>query len=56
MLARAFMAKAVFGISTTRILIERLQVDSRHCRLSGWGDAPAGLGVRGGVYGPPYAI
>ena len=35
-LARAFMAKAVFDISTTRSLIERLQVDGRLCRLCGW--------------------
>ena len=35
-LARAFMAKAVFDIPTTRALIERLQVDTRLCRLCGW--------------------
>ena len=35
-LARAFMAKAVFDIPTTRALIERLQVDGRLCRLCGW--------------------
>ena len=36
MLARAFLAKAVFDIPTTRALIERLQVDRRLCRLCGW--------------------
>ena len=35
-LARAFMAKAVFDIPTTRALIERLQVNGRLCRLCGW--------------------
>ena len=35
-LARAFIAKAVFDIPTTRALIERLQVDGRLCRLCGW--------------------
>ena len=35
-LARAFLAKAVFDIPTTRALIERLQVDRRLCRLCGW--------------------
>ena len=38
-LARAFMAKAVFDIPTTRALIERLQVDGRLCRLCGWSGA-----------------
>ena len=32
-LARAFIAKAVFDIPTTRGLIERLEVDGRLCRL-----------------------
>ena len=35
-LARAFIAKAVFDIPTTRALIERLEVDGRLCRLCGW--------------------
>ena len=35
-LARAFIAKAVFDIPTTRGLIERLEVDGRLCRLCGW--------------------
>ena len=35
-LARAFIAKPVFDIPTTRALIERLQVDTRLCRLCGW--------------------
>ena len=34
-LARAFIAKAVFDIPTTRALIERLEVDGR-LRLCGW--------------------
>ena len=38
-LARAFIAKAVFDIPTTRGLIERLQVDGRLCRLCGWSGA-----------------
>ena len=32
-LARAFIAKAVFDVPTTRALIERLEVDGRLCRL-----------------------
>ena len=32
-LARAFIAKAVFDVPTTRGLIERLEVDGRLCRL-----------------------
>lgn len=36
-LARAFIAKAVFDIPTTRALIERLEVDGRLRRLCGWG-------------------
>ncbi len=35
-LARAFLAKAVFDMPTTRALIERLEVDRRLCRLCGW--------------------
>ena len=35
-LARAFIAKAVFDVPTTRGLIERLEVDGRLCRLCGW--------------------
>ena len=35
-LARAFLAKAVFGLPTTRALIERLEVDSKLRRLCGW--------------------
>ena len=38
-LARAFIAKAVFDIPTTRALIERLEVDGRLCRLCGWSGA-----------------
>ena len=34
-LARAFIAKAVFDIPTTRALIERLEVDGRLWRLCG---------------------
>ena len=35
-LARAFIAKAVFDIPTTRALIERLEVDKTLRRLCGW--------------------
>ena len=35
-LARAFIAKAVFDVPTTRALIERLEVDRRQLRLCGW--------------------
>ena len=35
-LARAFMAKAVFGIDTTRALLERLANDRSLRRLCGW--------------------
>ncbi len=38
-LARAFIAKAVFDVPTTRGLIERLEVDGRLCRLCGWSGA-----------------
>ena len=38
-LARAFIAKAVFDIPTTRALIERLEVDGRLWRLCGWSGA-----------------
>ena len=37
-LARAFIAKAVFDIPTTRALIERLRVDRTLYRLCGFGD------------------
>ena len=35
-LARAFIAKAVFDVATTRALIERLEVDGKLRRLCGW--------------------
>src|SRR5213078_3563907 len=35
-LARAFVAKAVMGLPTTSMLIERLAVDKRLRRLCGW--------------------
>ena len=35
-LARAFLAKAMFDLPTTRDLIERLEVDSMLRRLCGW--------------------
>ena len=35
-LARAFVAKAVFDIPTTRALIERLEFDKTLRRLCGW--------------------
>jgi hypothetical protein len=35
-LARAFVAKAVFGLSTTTALIERLSIDGTLRRLCGW--------------------
>ena len=38
-LARAFIAKAVFAITTTRALIERLAIDSSLRRLCGWSRA-----------------
>ena len=38
-LARAFIAKAVFDVPTTRGLIERLEVDGRLWRLCGWSGA-----------------
>ena len=38
-LARAFIAKAVFDIPTTRGLIERLEVDGKLWRLCGWSGA-----------------
>ena len=38
-LARAFIAKAVFDVPTTRGLIERLEVDGRLRRLCGWSGA-----------------
>ncbi len=40
-LARAFMAKAVFNIPQTAMLIERLGVDKTLRRLCGWGRAGA---------------
>ncbi len=38
-LARAFIAKAVFDITTTRALIERLAIDRTLRRLCGWNEA-----------------
>jgi hypothetical protein len=35
-IARAFVAKAVYNIPTTRMLIERLQSDFSLCRICGW--------------------
>jgi hypothetical protein len=35
-LARAFVAKAVMGIPTTKMLIERLTADKQLRRLCGW--------------------
>jgi hypothetical protein len=35
-LARAFVAKAIFNLSTTRLLIEMLSVDKTLRRLCGW--------------------
>ena len=43
-LARAFIAKAVFDITTTRALIERLSIDQTLRRLCGWtrvGEVPS---------------
>ena len=40
-LARAFLAKAVFDVPTTRALIERLQIDVPLRRLCGWTRAGA---------------
>ena len=40
-LARAFLAKAVFDVATTRALIERLQIDGTLRRLCGWTRAGA---------------
>ena len=43
-LARAFVAKAVIGLPTTSMLIERLKVDKQLRRLCGWerrGELPA---------------
>ena len=40
-LARAFSAKAVFAISTTRALIERLVIDGPLRRLCGWSQGAA---------------
>ena len=40
-LARAFLAKAVFDVPTTRALIERLQIDGTLRRLCGWTQAGA---------------
>ena len=50
-LARAFIAKAVFDVPTTRGLIERLEVDGRLCRLCGWSGA-AGFRARRRFRGP----
>ena len=35
-LAHAFLAKAVFDLSSTRDLLERLEVDEKMRRLCGW--------------------
>ena len=40
-LARAFSAKAVFAISTTRALVERLVIDRPRRRLCGWSQGTA---------------
>ena len=40
-LARAFIAKTVFTISTTRALIERLAIDGPLRRLCGWSQGTA---------------
>ena len=40
-LARAFIAKAVFAISTTRALIERLAIGGPLQRLCGWSQGAA---------------
>ena len=40
-LARAFLAKAVFDVPTTRALIERLRIDGTLRRLCGWTRAGA---------------
>ncbi len=52
-LARAFIAKAVFDIPTTRALTKRLEVDGRLWRLCGWsggGRLPSDpFGVRAAV-------
>ena len=50
-LARAFIAKAVFDIPTTRALIERLEVDGRLWRLAA-GAVPAGFRARRRFRGP----
>ena len=59
-LARAFIAKAVFDIPTTRALIERLEVDGRLWRLCGWsGAGPAserGRRFRGPFPSLPRAV
>ena len=51
-LARAFIAKAVFDIPTTRGLIERLEVDGRLWRLCGWSGAGRGFRARRRFRGP----
>ena len=54
-LARAFIAKAVFDVPTTRGLIERLEVDGRLCRLCGWsGCRPAS--ERGDVFAGLFRV
>ena len=54
-LARAFIAKAVFDIPTTRALIERLEVDGRLWRLCGWsGRRPAS--ERGDVFAGLFRV
>ena len=52
-LARAFIAKAVFDIPTTRALIERLEVDGKLCRLCGrsrTGRLPSACDVFAGLF------
>ena len=53
-LARAFIAKAVFDIPTTRALIERLEVDGRLWRLCGWSGRPAS--ERGDVFAGLFRV
>ena len=50
-LARAFIAKAVFDVPTTRGLIERLEVDGRLCGCAA-GAVPAGFRARRRFRGP----
>ena len=54
-LARAFIAKAVFDVPTTRGLIERLEVDGRLWRLCGWSGAGR-LPSRGDVFAGLFRV